>query len=120
MKKRLIALILIIVLCVSLTSCGTDYKKLGYNYMKEQMAEEYPDGLDDDTKSSIAIGAALFGYDNLYTLLGASVDEISKDDVKEVLKGKDISDEEFEAFKEGCKEYMKDFLEEVIPATSEQ
>lgn len=120
MKKRLMALILIIVLCISLASCGTDYKKLGYNYMKEQMAEEYPDGIDDNMKSSIILGAALLGSDNLYALIGGSVDNISKDDVKEVLNGKDISDDDLEKFKEGCKEYMNEFLAEVIPTTSEQ
>lgn len=43
-----------------------------------------------------------------------------KDDLKDVFDGKDISDDEFKAFKEGCKEYMKEFLDEAIPTTSEK
>ena len=114
MKKRLIALALVIVLCFSLAGCGTDYKKLGYDYMKQSMAEEYPNGLDDATKSSIAMGVALFGYDNLYALTCASVDQLTKDDLSEALKEKDISDEDFVLFKEGCKEYIKDFFAEAL------
>lgn len=120
MKKRLIALILIIVLCISLSSCGTDYKKLGYDYMKQSTVEQYPNGIDDDTKASFAMGVALFGRDNLCSLVYAEIDGLLKDDLKDVFDGKDISDDEFKAFKEGCKEYMKEFLDEAIPATSEQ
>jgi hypothetical protein len=120
MKKRLIALILVIVLCISLTSCGTDYKKLGYDYMKQSTAEQYPNGIDDDTKASFAMGAALFGRDSLCALVYAEIDGLSKDELKDTFDGKDISDDEFETFKEGCKEYMKEFLDEVIPDTSEQ
>lgn len=114
MKKRLIALALVIVLCFSLAGCGIDYKQLGYDYMKQSMAEEYPNGLDDEEKSSIAMGAALFGYDNLYALTCATVDQLTKGDLNETLNGKDISDEDFALFKEGCKEYIEDFLAEAI------
>lgn len=120
MKKRFIALILIIVLCISLASCGTDYKKLGYDYMKQSTAEQYPNGIDDDTKASFAMGVALFGRDNLCALVYAEIDNLSKDDLKGTFGGKDISDDEFEAFKEGCKEYMNEFLDEAIPTTSEK
>ncbi len=120
MKKRLIALILVIILCMSLTACGTDYKKLGYDYMKQSMAEQYPNGIDDDVKVSIAFGAALFGRETLYNLAYAEIDGMSKDGLKDTFEGKDISDDEFTAFKEGCKEYMKEFYDEAIPATSEQ
>ncbi len=114
MKKRFIAIILIALICVSLTGCGTDYKQLGYDTMNRLFAGE-AGATAEEIKDDFSFLVSTLGYDCVYSELESTIDSLTANDFIEVLETLDIhldniSDSNLVLMKDGAKECLRDYM----------
>lgn len=120
MKTRITALLLALIMAFSFAACGTDYKQLGYDQMQKQMDEtaaEKPDEVEA-VKRLILLWAAFSSYDDIVAQFDSMVDEMTRDNFKDVLDGKEVSDENFELMKEGAKQFWRDYITSYMTSSS--
>lgn len=99
MKKKLVALFLILILVFSCAACGVDYEKKGYEDMKAEIALEEAESIaeqgESNYRASMQLAVSLFGRDiiniafniNPADLTGGDYDNMTTEQKTEYLNG---------------------------------
>lgn len=110
MKKRALAILLIIGILVSLAACGADYEAKGYKDMKSALKAQEEKAIaeqgEESYYSSMRLAVALFG------VFGGNIMELFDIDPADLAgDGYDkLSEEQKEAYVNGAKRAIKDWL----------
>lgn len=107
MKKRALAILLIIGILVSLAACGADYEAKGYKDMKAALKAQEEKAIaeqgEESYYSSMRLAVALFGGD-IMELFDIDPADLMGDGYDK------LSEEQKEAFVNGAKRAIKDWL----------
>lgn len=107
MKKRALAILLIIGILVSLAACGADYEANGYKDMKAALKAQEEKAIaeqgEESYYSSMRLAVALFGGD-IMELFDIDPADLMGDGYDK------LSEEQKEAYVNGAKRAIKDWL----------
>lgn len=107
MKKRALAILLIIGILVSLAACGADYEAKGYKDMKAALKAQEEKAIaeqgEESYYSSMRLAVALFGGD-IMELFDIDPADLMGDGYDK------LSEEQKEAYVNGAKRAIKDWL----------
>ncbi len=107
MKKRALAILLIIGILVSLAACGADYEAKGYKDMKAALKAQEEKAIaeqgEESYYSSMRLAVALFGGD-IMELFDIDTADLMGDGYDK------LSEEQKEAYVNGAKRAIKDWL----------
>lgn len=118
MKKKLIALSLILILAFSCVACGVDYEKKGYEDMKAQIALEEAQSIaeqgETNYRASMQLAISLFGRDIINMAFNIDPAELTGGDYD------NMTTEQKTEYLNGAKRAMDEWIDTFVVATDTQ
>lgn len=119
MKKRFIAITLIVLICVSIAGCGkTDYKQVGYDAVKQALSGKGSDSSAEEIEEAFSYLISIYGADFISSEMNSGIDGMTADEFIEAfaqldINIKSISDDNLVLIKEGAKECLQDYIAKI-------